>query len=126
MEQECATLAERGQIRIAFNSNSDRKVLPEDVSLSLYRVAQECLRNVVRHSQAERALVTLEDTAEGIRLCIQDNGIGFEPDEIRSRKSLGLISMNERVRLVSGTLLVDSSKGRGTRVEVLVPLAGAV
>jgi two-component system sensor histidine kinase UhpB len=124
LEQECATLADRAKITIRFKSKSARKVLPEDVSLSLYRVAQECLRNVVRHSQAQRALVTLEDTSDGIRLCVEDNGIGFEQGEVRARKSLGLISMNERVRLVNGTLLLDSNKGRGTRVEVRVPLAG--
>ena len=123
LEQECATLAVRSQITIGFESKSARKALPEDVSLSLYRVAQECLRNVVRHSQAQRAVVSLEDTADGIRLCVHDNGIGFEQNEVRARKSLGLISMNERVRQVNGTLILNSSKGGGTSVEVCVPIA---
>jgi two-component system sensor histidine kinase UhpB len=123
LEQECASLAQRTGMRIRFSGKSASYTLPENVSLCLYRVAQECLRNVVRHSAAERASVTLSESAGSIALCVTDNGVGFNFDEKRGR-SLGLTSINERVRLLNGALTVDSRIGRGTRVEVRIPLPG--
>lgn len=122
LEQECRSVEERAEMRVDFESKTARTILPEDVSLCLYRVAQECLRNIARHSGAKSAVVALHDCGDGIRLSVQDDGVGFEPEEIRIREGLGLISMNERVRLLNGSFRLDSGKGRGTRVEVQVPL----
>ena len=122
LEQECAVISERTGIRIGFNAKSTPETLPESVSTCLYRVAQECLRNVITHSRAKRATVTLECAAGEIRLRVQDRGVGFDPAEARERNSLGLISMNERLRQVGGTLVIDSVVGRGTRVDARVPL----
>jgi len=77
---------------------------------------------VITHSKAKRAAVILEGAARDIRLRVQDQGVGFDPSEVRARQSLGLISMGERLRQVGGTLLIDSAVGRGTRVEACVPL----
>jgi len=122
LEQECAMISERTGLRIGFKAKSAPEALPESVSTCLYRVAQECLRNVITHSRAKRATVTLECAAGEIRLCVQDRGVGFDPEEARARNSLGLISMNERLRQVGGTLVIDSAVGRGTRVDARVPL----
>ena len=122
LEQECAAVSERTGIQIDFKAKSTPDALPESVSICLYRVAQECLRNVITHSKAKRAAVTLEGAPSDIRLRVQDKGVGFDPGEARARQSLGLISMNERLRQVGGTLLIDSAVGRGTRVEACVPL----
>lgn len=122
LEQECRSIEERTQLRIDFESKTEGSVLPEDVSLCLYRVAQECLRNVARHSGANCAVVALADSPGSVRLSVQDDGVGFEPGRIREREGLGLISMNERVRLLNGTFSLDSGAGRGTRVEVQIPL----
>lgn len=122
LEQECAAISERTGIQIGFKAKSTPDALPESVSICLYRVAQECLRNVITHSKAKRAAVTLEGAPSNIRLRIQDKGVGFDASEARTRNSLGLISMNERLRQVGGTLLIDSAIGRGTRVEACVPL----
>jgi len=124
LEQECAVVSERAGIRIGFKAKSAPDVLPETVSTCLYRVAQECLRNVITHSQAKRAAVTLEGAKGEIRLRVQDQGVGFDPEEARARNSLGLISMNERLRQVGGTLVIASTAGRGTRVDARVPLQG--
>jgi PAS domain S-box-containing protein len=122
LEQECAAVSERTGIQIDFEAKFTPDVFPESVSLCLYRVAQECLRNVITHSKAKRAAVILEGAARDIRLRVQDQGVGFDPSEVRARQSLGLISMGERLRQVGGTLLIDSAVGRGTRVEACVPL----
>jgi PAS domain S-box-containing protein len=122
LEEECASLQRRSGIRIRFNGTAVNGSLPENVSLCLYRVSQECLRNVIRHSGAQRVSVTLEDGIRSVRLCVEDDGVGFSPEEKSGRRSLGLTSINDRVKLLSGLVTVDSRIGRGTRIEVTLPL----
>ena len=95
----------------------------DDAALCLYRVAQESLRNVVKHSRAESAEVELCGGKGGLRLTVSDSGVGFEPDRIRERNGLGVISMRERLRSLGGRLSIRSAPGEGTRVEAVVPLA---
>jgi len=122
LEHECASISNRSPIRVDFRSKSVLEALPEAVSLCLYRVAQECLQNIVRHSKARHAKVTLELGAGGIQLLVEDDGVGFDPKQSRARESLGFISISERVRSVKGTLLIESAAGAGTDVKVHVPL----
>jgi PAS domain S-box-containing protein len=122
LKQECASIADRSGLKIQFRSRGVPEAIPENVSLCLYRVAQECLRNVVKHSKASQAAVTLTGARDCIRLLVEDRGIGFSPEEARTRMTLGLISMNERLRQVEGTLKLDSEPGAGARIEVRVPL----
>jgi PAS domain S-box-containing protein len=97
--------------------------LPPPHSLCLYRVAQEALRNVVRHSQARRLVVTLARNGESVGLCVRDFGVGFDPDVSRSgQRGLGLVSMEERARLLGGRLVVRSRRGRGTHVHAWLPV----
>ena len=92
-----------------------------DVALSLYRVAQEALHNVLKHSGASEAYVKLMGKPEGIELIIDDDGKGFDPNAITVKDSLGLISMRERLRLVRGEFSIESSSA-GTKVRAVVPL----
>jgi signal transduction histidine kinase len=95
-----------------------------DVSLCLFRVAQEALNNVMRHSGARSASVTLRTVDGGSLLAVRDDGVGFDPASPGKRRSLGLASMRERVRLVNGTLDIESAPDRGTAVIVWVPAEG--
>jgi two-component system, chemotaxis family, CheB/CheR fusion protein len=95
--------------------------LPQDVAATLYRIAQEALRNVAKHAGRTHAKVTLEGTQNGLRLEIADLGEGFDLEQTSGR-GLGLISMEERARLVNGTFRVESALGKGTTVTVEVPL----
>ena len=99
--------------------------LPADISLCLYRIIQESLGNVVRHSQASAARVELVTDTDGLKLTITDNGQGFDINEAKRTDGLGLVSMEERMRLLQGRIEVDSSPGQGTRVEATVPLVPA-
>jgi signal transduction histidine kinase len=90
--------------------------------LRLYQVAREALANVVRHSQAERARVTLHDAGDAIRLAIEDDGCGFQPSLVDRDHHFGLQLMRERVELAGGTLEVVASSDGGTRVDVTVPV----
>ena len=97
-------------------------LLPEDVSLCLYRVAQESLRNIAKHAKATNVRVVLSGRKDGITLRVEDTGDGFDLNEIKGKGGLGLISMEERVRLVSGKFTIKSQPRKGTTVEVFVPL----
>jgi signal transduction histidine kinase len=85
-------------------------------------VAQESLRNITKHAKAANVRVVLWGRKDGIRLRIEDTGNGFDLAEVKGKGGLGLISMEERVRLVSGKFTIQSQPGKGTTVEVFVPL----
>lgn len=97
-----------------------REISP-DVALCLYRVTQEALRNVVRHSGAREARVVLEGQTDRLAATITDAGTGFDPGARRAAQGLGLTGMQERLRLVGGTLAIAATPGRGTRIEARVP-----
>ena len=99
--------------------------LPEDVSLCLYRVAQESLRNIREHAGARSVRVTLQGGGGEVVLRIEDDGRGFVREQVRGKGGLGLISMEERVRLVGGQLSITPRPGGGARVEARVPLPQA-
>jgi PAS domain S-box-containing protein len=96
--------------------------IPKDVTLCLFRIVQEALRNVVKHSGAADARVDLSGHDGRIDLCIADSGAGFSPESANGVAGLGLISMRERLRLVGGQLSIESSPLHGTRIRVRVPL----
>ena len=95
--------------------------IPEDVSLCLYRVIQESLRNIVKHSSAKKVTVKLESVDSRVHLAIADNGAGFDP-AAPHRTGIGLLSMRERVRLIDGEIMVKSDHGQGTKIDVWAPL----
>ncbi len=107
---------------IEFDSQQVPAAIPDDVALCLYRIAQEALRNVVKHSGASRARVELIGDNTGICLRIADDGVGFESGSPRAEGRLGLVSMRERLLLVEGELSIDTRPMGGTRIEVRVPL----
>ncbi|MGB5055866.1 MAG: sensor histidine kinase, partial [Nitrospirales bacterium] len=94
--------------------------ISQAVGTCLYRVAQESLRNVSKHAQASAVHLVLREEGQDIILSIRDNGKGFEVDGLLSR-GLGFVSMRERVRLVGGTLSVESQPDHGTTVKVSIP-----
>jgi len=121
LQEECRSFSADVGIPAQFESKGPT-LLPEDVSLCLYRVAQESLRNIAKHADATSVRVVLTGKKDGITLRIVDIGNGFDLNEIRGKGGLGLISMEERVRLVNGKFTIKSRPGKGTTVEVFVPL----
>jgi two-component system sensor histidine kinase UhpB len=99
---------------------------PRNIETTLYRVAQEALANVLRHAHATRVFIRLEVKPEYAVLAISDNGQGFDlPKEILSDKNssgLGLHTIKERIKLVKGTVNIESEKGMGTQINVVVPI----
>ena len=120
----CDDLAKQSGLCIELSARDVPADLEPGVSLCLYRVIQESLRNVVRHSRATAARVELAGDTHGLRVTITDDGQGFDVNGPTHTGGLGLVSMQERMRLVRGTIAVSSNPGQGTRVEataLLVP-----
>jgi signal transduction histidine kinase len=118
---ECERFSRRESIPARLKSFEAPQDLPPDVSTCLFRVAQEALRNVARHSRASRVDLAVAATNGDVRMTVSDDGVGFVPGERRIR-SLGHAGMRERARLVGGDVAVESAPGRGTTVSVTVPL----
>lgn len=97
--------------------------LPADLEIALYRLVQECLSNVIKHSQAKKASVSLERTGEALVLEVSDDGVGIGDLEAARRLSYGMASMRQRVRAIGGKFEVTSAPGKGTRVRAVVPRA---
>ena len=112
------------QIPITFHHTGFPRSLPLGVALCLYRVAQESMPNVVKHSGAENPGVELTQVNNEIQLSVADDGRGFDLESNRDTHILGLVSMRERVRAVHGQIRIESKPGEGTRIEARVPFKG--
>jgi signal transduction histidine kinase len=125
LRSECASFARREGIAVDYRAEDVPSRLPKDVSLCIYRVAQEALRNIAKHAAVNEALVSLVAAGPELMLRVQDKGVGFDPQALHSQPGLGLASMGDRVRLVQGELSLTSETGHGTTVALRVPLAGS-
>jgi len=97
--------------------------LPMVVETALYRVAQEAITNVVRHASATRVDVLLERRGDRVMVMIEDDGAGFDPDQVRSGDHFGLLGLRERAEALGGTLMLESAPGAGTTIVVEVASA---
>jgi len=121
----CKEFGAAHQLVVEFAAQEVPRGLPNDDALCLYRIVQEGLQNVVKHSGADRAQVTLSVAESELGLVVADDGCGFQYPLAAGGHSLGLVSMQERVRLVRGQISVQSSPGEGTRIEVRVAVEKA-
>ncbi len=117
----CEELSRQHKINIAFREKNVPKHLPKDPSLCLFRIAQEALHNAVKYSGTDQFTVEIYGTPEDIHLTVTDQGKGFEVEGAKGQ-GLGLISMQERVHLVHGTLSIHSKPGEGTKIVAIVPV----
>ena len=115
-------LSRQGVVDATFDAEGDLSGLPEAVQLVIYRVAQEALSNAVRHSEADHVQVELQRQDDHVALSVRDDGRGFTFDE--TGRGLGIGGMRERALLVGGEFQIESRRGVGTRVRLLVPITG--
>ena len=121
LRTHCANFARARGLDVRFNADEALPPLSRDVAVCLYRIVQEGLRNIANHAGVRDAGVSLTQTTELVELTIVDRGRGFDPEAGEARRGLGLLSIEERARLVGGTLKITSSRGRGTTLYVRVP-----
>lgn len=109
-------------IDINFRHRNVPTSLPFDLSLCLYRVAQECLGNVIKHARARTIHLSFVGLAKSLRFSIKDDGVGMTPKTMKNfSQGLGFVSMRERVRLVKGRLRIHSRPQCGTEIHITVP-----
>ena len=96
--------------------------LPDDVELCIFRITQECLQNIGKHSGADKIRIVLKYTPRQIRLTVSDNGHGFIQTEAMQKGGLGLLSMEERAMSIGGKLTVNSAPGAGTEIWLTIPI----
>jgi PAS domain S-box-containing protein len=118
----CKEFAKQHKVNVEFKGEDVPTHLPKDVSLCFFRVAQEGLHNAVKYSGTTHFAVTLRRTPNEVVLEVRDGGIGFDVEEAKKNRGLGLVSMQERLHLVHGRFFVESAPGKGTRIIAIVPL----
>jgi PAS domain S-box-containing protein len=118
----CEELSNRHGVTIDVHFENVPAALPREISLCLYRVLQEALQNVVKHSGAGHAHVSLTGQIDTINLTVKDSGAGFDPHEAMRGPGLGLTSMTERLKVIGGELSIHSQRGRGTMIQAAAPL----
>ena len=122
LESEVAEFGHNEQIKLEFSARIQSEHIPLDVSVCLYRVAIEALRNVSKHSGASSASVALTQDDACFTLQISDSGQGFDVERVKRGTGLGLISAEERVKLLQGSFLVRSKPEGGTVLLARIPL----
>ena len=123
MRSWCREFADRHEMEIDFKSSEGLSSPPSEISLCLFRVLQESLHNVAKHSGVKHVEVRLREESNEIQLLVSDLGRGFDLETAVQGRGLGIMSMQERVRLVDGIIEIRSTPMGGTTVHVRVPLA---
>ena len=118
----CVDFSKQHKVDIEFSESNVPTDLPKDVSLSLFRVAQEALHNAVKYSGVSQFAIELSGMEDVVRLVVSDAGAGFDVGEAKKNRGLGLLSMQERIHLVHGSFSVESKPWQGTRIMAAVPL----
>ena len=109
-------------LQLGFNSNLNGKRLVTEIEINLFRICQEALNNIIRHSQASEASIQIMLYDEVLILTIDDNGKGFDSKEINPEAGIGVGGMLSRTRAIGGEFEISSHIGRGTHILVEIPL----
>jgi len=118
----CRELSGRQGREIVFRSENIPNDLPQEISLTLFRVLQEALQNAIKHSGSRDLRVSLTGRSNQVELTVSDSGVGFDPEVAMHGRGLGLTSIKERLRLVNGDLSIDSQRRGGTTIRARVPV----
>jgi len=124
LEEFCEEFTRAHDINLKFDGPDTDPGLSMDGASCLYRIAQECLRNVAKHSRATEVVVNLSTDGVNVQLVVKDNGTGFPVKADRGNVGLGIVSIKERIRMAKGTISINSHPGQGTEIVAAVPLSG--
>lgn len=122
IKSECSNFSSRMGIAVMFTPKNVPDAVPNNIALTVYRIIQEGLSNIAKYANTKNAYVFLESKDNSILLTVRDAGTGFDPAKVKQKAALGLGSIRERVRLVNGTFSITSKPGKGTSIEVKIPL----
>jgi signal transduction histidine kinase len=122
MKSFCKQFSERQNVKIDF-SDEGLTTVPRDISLCLFRVLQEALHNALKHSGVRHFNVELRGASDAVQLTVRDSGVGFDSEVAMKGSGLGLTSIKERLKLVEGSLSINSQANAGTTIQACVPLS---
>ncbi len=122
LEWQATEFEKRTGIRISLSTNVHEAEMNTQTSNAIFRVYQEILTNIARHSGATEAATVIELSDNVFCLSVEDNGNGFDPEKVKEKKTLGLLGMGERINILHGELYIEGVPGKGTRITVKVPL----
>jgi len=128
LQRLCSDFSQAHGIRVEVHvaRNLAELSLPSPIEITLYRIVQEALTNIAKHAGATTVSILIQPTASSIRLVVEDNGVGFEPETVRQTAAqqgrLGLYGMEERAKIAGGVFTIESAHGRGTTIHVEIPL----
>jgi signal transduction histidine kinase len=122
LREHCAEFGRQHHLDVTFAVHGRMDGIPHDVAITLYRIVQEALRNVSRHAATRHASVRLSRLPAAVRLRITDHGRGFDIEAARRTGGLGLLSIEERTKLIAGVMAVDTQPNHGTTIRIEVPL----
>jgi signal transduction histidine kinase len=115
-------------IHFSIKAVGAKRRLPPQIETSLFRISQEAINNVAKHSRAKKTTIQLEVRGEEARCSVEDDGVGFDVEACLARRDpdqgLGLLGVRERVSLLGGSLTIESGPGKGTKLQVTIPLTG--
>jgi PAS domain S-box-containing protein len=130
LQRLCTDFAQTHGIRVELHvgvENAAELHLSSPIEITFYRIVQEALTNIAKHARATTVSVLIQPIASAVRLVVEDNGIGFEPEAIRRTAApqghLGLYGMEERAKIAGGAFTIESGEGRGTTIHVEIPLS---
>jgi PAS domain S-box-containing protein len=122
LQAHCAEVERQHHMQVTFSAEGDIEPANQQVGLPLFRIAQEALRNTVRHGHASHACISLVQDDAYLTLTVSDDGAGFDPAAARQNSGLGLLSIEERARLLKGHATLRSRSGHGTTIGVQIPV----
>jgi signal transduction histidine kinase len=129
LQSLCEQFSKRSGLKISFHEHGLTDRLSQDMEIALYRIAQEALNNIMKHAQAREVEVQIVRHKNGLRLTIEDDGNGMKGNVPLKGPSVsggtGLVGIRERANSFGGTILIDSSPGKGTMINVEIPIKGA-
>jgi two-component system sensor histidine kinase DegS len=127
LQRYTSTFQEENEIYVQFKSRGGFSDIRPVISLTVFRIVQEALNNIRKHANANSVMVNIEFMEDKLRLSINDDGVGFDVENIKARHEdieggFGLFSMKERVELLDGKFNISSRSGFGTRLSIMIPL----
>lgn len=122
LREEMKFLRDGLSVRAIIESEPEELTLPPEIEEETYYVLREGLMNITRHAQASQVQLQLQEVGGRIQGMLADDGVGFEPESVTGRNGYGLITMEERIKKLGGTLTINSSPGHGTRISFSAPL----
>lgn len=115
-------ISETGKLKVNLYTNNVKGVLGGEQELQLYRIVQELISNILKHSEATETNIQLNENEDSVNLIVEDDGVGFNPEQLDVKAGIGLANLKARVAKLNGTLHIDSGLGAGTTISIDIPI----